>query len=265
MIRVAAVGDLHAGPDSAGVLREQLSTVSEKADVLLIAGDLTKSGEPEEAEILAAELQGVAVQTVAVLGNHDHHADQPELIVDLLRDVGVAVLEGDAVRVDTPGGSIGVAGVKGFGGGFAGASGAEFGEPEMKSFIRHTKERSEALGSALDSLRTDVRVALLHYAPVRETLQGEPPEIFPFLGSYLLAEAVDRSGADLVIHGHAHRGTEHGVTPGGVNVRNVAQTVIHQAYAVYGFEGVQRRGELETWDAPPSPDGTARVRSHSVD
>ena len=140
--------------------------------------------------------------------------------------------------------------MKGFGGGFPGASGAEFGEPEMKAFIRHTKERSEALGSALASLRTDVRVALMHYAPIRETLQGEPPEIFPFLGSYLLAEAVDRSGADLVIHGHAHRGTEHGVTPGGVNVRNVAQTVIRQAYAVYGFETATRRRDPETSGAP---------------
>lgn len=128
MIRVAAVGDLHVGPDSAGALREQLVGLPDKADVLLIAGDLTKSGRPEEAEVLAAELQGAAVQVVAVLGNHDHHADRPDEIADLLRDVGVAVLEGDAVRVDTPGGSLGVAGVKGFGGGFAGASGAEFGD-----------------------------------------------------------------------------------------------------------------------------------------
>src|SRR5215211_7410865 len=240
VIRVAAVGDLHVGPDSAGALRDQLSAVHEKADVLLIAGDLTKSGEPEEADALARELRGLSVRVVAVLGNHDHHADRPAEIAGLLREAGVAVLEGDACRIDTPAGSLGVAGVKGFGGGFAGASGAEFGEPEMKAFIRHTKERSEALGSALASLETDVRIALLHYAPIRETLLGEPPEIFPFLGSYLLAEAVDRSGADLVIHGHAHRGTEHGVTPGGVNVRNVAQTVIRQAYAIYGFDAIGR-------------------------
>jgi len=241
VIRVAAVGDLHVGPDSAGALREQLSGIHEKADVLLIAGDLTKGGEPEEAEALARELESLSVRVVAVLGNHDHHADRPAEVAGLLREAGVAVLEGDAVRIDTPGGSLGVAGVKGFGGGFSGASGAEFGEPEMKAFIRHTKERSEALESALASLETDVRIALLHYAPVRETLLGEPPEIFPFLGSYLLAEAVDRSGADLVIHGHAHRGTEHGVTPGGVNVRNVAQTVIRQAYAIYGFDAGGRR------------------------
>jgi Icc-related predicted phosphoesterase len=250
VIRIAAVGDLHAGPDSAGVLRDQLAIVSDKADVLLIAGDLTKSGKPEEAELLAAELQGVAIQVVAVLGNHDHHADRPDEIAAILRDVGVAILEGDSVRVDTAGGSVGVAGVKGFGGGFPGASGAEFGEPEMKAFIRHTKERSEALEAALASLETDVRVALLHYAPIRETLQGEPPEIFPFLGSYLLAEAVDLAGADLVVHGHAHRGTEHGVTPGGINVRNVAQTVIRQSYAVYGFEGAAAGREPATAGAP---------------
>ncbi|HET9249897.1 MAG TPA: metallophosphoesterase [Actinomycetota bacterium] len=253
MIRVAAVGDLHVGPDSAGALREQLSAVQDKADVLLIAGDLTKGGEPEEARALARELHGLSIQVVVVLGNHDHHAGRPAEIADVLREVGVAVLEGDAVRIDTPSGSVGVAGVKGFGGGFAGASGAEFGEPEMKAFIRHTKERSEALESALASLETDVRIALLHYAPVRETLQGEPPEIFPFLGSYLLAEAVDRSGADLVIHGHAHRGTEHGVTPGGINVRNVAQTVIRQAYAVYGFDDDGRR-ETTAAAAPRSRD-----------
>jgi Icc-related predicted phosphoesterase len=250
VIRIAAVGDLHAGSDTADVLRDQLAEVSQKADVLLIAGDLTKSGRPEEARVLARDLADVSVPVVAVLGNHDHHADRPQEIASLLRDVGVSVLEGQSIQLDTAAGSVGVAGVKGFGGGFAGASGAEFGEPEMKAFIRHTKERSEALGSALASLQTDVRVALMHYAPIRETLQGEPPEIFPFLGSYLLAEAVDRSGADLVIHGHAHRGTEHGVTPGGVNVRNVAQTVIRQAYAVYGFETGTRRGEPATTGAP---------------
>jgi Icc-related predicted phosphoesterase len=236
MIRLAAAGDLHVGPDSAPAVGEQLGSVADNADLLVIAGDLTKSGLTEEAAALASELPGLGVHVVAVLGNHDHHSDHPNEIADLLRDAGVTVLEGDGVRIDTPNGSVGVAGVKGFGGGFAGASAAEFGEPEMKAFIRHTKERAEALEAALGALDTDVRIALMHYSPIRETLQGEPPEIFPFLGSYLLAEAVDRAGADLVVHGHAHRGTEHGVTPGGVNVRNVAQTVIRQAYAVYAFE-----------------------------
>jgi Icc-related predicted phosphoesterase len=239
VIRIAAVGDVHVGPDSAGALRDQFAAVPEKADLLLIAGDLTKSGATEEARALAAELQGVGVQVVAVLGNHDHHSDREADVARVLRDVGVVVLEGDAVVVDTPSGTVGVAGVKGFGGGFIGSSGSEFGEREMKAFVRHTKERADALERALRTLEADVRVALMHYAPVRDTLQGEPPEIFPFLGSYLLAEAVDRVGADLIVHGHAHRGREHGVTPGGVNVRNVAQSVIRQAYAVYGFEATE--------------------------
>ncbi|HEX5903152.1 MAG TPA: metallophosphoesterase [Actinomycetota bacterium] len=246
MINVAAIGDVHVGPDSAGSLRRQLASVPDRADLLLIAGDLTKSGALEEAEVVAAELQGLSIQVVAVLGNHDHHSDRPAEIADVLRDVGVAVLEGDSIRVDTPNGSIGVAGVKGFGGGFAGTNAAEFGEPEMKAFVRHSKERAEALESALASLDTDVRIALLHYAPVRETLQGEPPEIFPFLGSFLFGEAVDRAGADLVVHGHAHRGIEHGLTPGGVHVRNVAQTVIRQGYAVYGFDGEGNGGRLSS-------------------
>jgi Icc-related predicted phosphoesterase len=246
VIHVAAVGDVHVGRDSAGALRRQLATVPERADLLLIAGDLTKSGALEEAEVVAAELQGLSVQVVAVLGNHDHHSDRPAEIAAVLRDVGVAVLEGDAIRVDTPNGSIGVAGVKGFGGGFAGTNAAEFGEPEMKAFVRHSKDRAEALESALGSLDTDVRIALLHYAPVRETLQGEPPEIFPFLGSFLFGEAVDRAGADLVVHGHAHRGIEHGLTAGGVHVRNVAQTVIRQGYAVYGFEAGGNGGRLSS-------------------
>jgi Icc-related predicted phosphoesterase len=256
VIRVAAAGDLHVGPDSAEAVGEQLGAVADKADVLLIAGDLTKSGLTEEAAALASQLRGLRIEVVAVLGNHDHHSDRPSEIAGLLRDAGVAVLEGDAARIETPGGTVGVAGVKGFGGGFAGASGAEFGEPEMKAFIGHTKQRAEALEAALGGLDTDVRIALMHYAPVRDTLQGEPPEIFPFLGSYLLAEAVDRAGADLVVHGHAHRGIEHGVTPGGVNVRNVAQTVIRKAYAVYAFERPGRDRQSTSVGSYPTSDPT---------
>jgi Icc-related predicted phosphoesterase len=245
VIRVAAVGDVHVGPDSAGIFRDQLASVHERADVLLLAGDLTKSGTIEEAEALADALRDVDVRIVAVLGNHDHHSDREEDVARILRDAGVVILEGDGTVVEADGGTLGIAGVKGFGGGFTGASGSEFGEYEMKVFIRHTKERADALEAALSELDSDVRIALMHYSPVRDTLQGEPPEIFPFLGSYLLAEAIDRAGADLAIHGHAHRGKEHGVTPGGVNVRNVAQTVIRQGYAVYEFDtGHARRREI---------------------
>jgi Icc-related predicted phosphoesterase len=256
VIRVAAVGDVHVGPDSAGIFREQLASVHDRADVLLLAGDLTKSGAPDEAEALAVVLGDVRLDVVGVLGNHDHHSDQEHAVARILRDAGVVILEGDGTVVETGNGTVGIAGVKGFAGGFTGASGSEFGEQEMKVFIRHTKERADALERALAALDSDVRIALMHYSPVRETLQGEPPEIFPFLGSYLLAEAVDRAGADLAIHGHAHRGREHGVTPGGVNVRNVAQSVIRQGYAVY---------EFETPSSPRRPVGAASTSAATMD
>ena len=140
-----------------------------------------------------------------------------------------AVIERNGLR-------LGVAGAKGFGGGFVGACGSDFGEPEMKAFVRHTKDVAAALEGALAGLHTDIRVALMHYAPVEQTLQGERPEIYPFLGSYLLGEAIDRAGATLVLHGDAHRGIEKGVTPGGIPVRNVALPVIRRPYNVYCLE-----------------------------
>jgi Icc-related predicted phosphoesterase len=233
VIRVAAVGDVHVGVDSVGRLRPQLEHVRERADVLLLAGDLTRCGSREEGQVLVEELRDVGVPVVAVLGNHDYHADQEPQLRQVLERGGVTVLEGESTVIEVRGQRLGVAGVKGFGGGFAGACGSEFGEPEMKAFMRHSRETADRLAGALMELETDVKVALLHYAPVAETLVGERPEIYPFLGSYLLAEAVDRAGADLVIHGHAHGGTEKGVTAGGVHVRNVALPVLRQAYAVY--------------------------------
>jgi Icc-related predicted phosphoesterase len=233
MIRLAALADCHVGADTAGRLRRGIATVNDAADMLLIAGDLTKCGTEQEARLLVDELQDVDIPVCAVLGNHDHHADEVEEIALAVKEAGIRLLEGDAVELAVDGATVGVAGTKGFGGGFAGASGSEFGEPEMKAFIRHTKCIATNLGEALGSLRTDFRVALMHYAPIESTLEGERCEIFPFLGSYLLAEAIDVAGADLVVHGHAHGGTERGVTPGGVPVRNVAQPVIGAAYKVY--------------------------------
>jgi Icc-related predicted phosphoesterase len=238
VIRVAAAGDLHIGVDSVGTVRGMLADIGDRADVLLLAGDLTRLGTVEEAEAVAGEVRDLPVPVVAVLGNHDHQSDQPAEVAGVVREAGVTVLEGDSAVVDVDGTRLGVAGVKGFGGGFAGASGSDFGEPEMKAFVRHTCERAAALEHALvecEEQGAAIRVALLHYSPIRETLMGEPPEIYPFLGSYLLAEAIDRAGADLVLHGHAHRGTEKGVTAGGIRVRNVAQPVIKAGYKVYTF------------------------------
>ena len=233
MIRVAAVGDVHLAADAAGSLAEAWSRVHDDADLLLLAGDLTRLGMPEEAEVVARELAGVRVPVVAVLGNHDLHCEHEKEVVEILDGAGVRVLEGDAVTFDIGDQSVGIAGVKGFGVGFPGASASDFGEPEMRAFVGHARDAGHRLKGALDSLDTDLRIALTHYAPVEDTLQGERPEIWPFLGSYFLAEAIDEAGADLAVHGHAHGGTEKGMTPGGVHVRNVAQAVIRCAYRVY--------------------------------
>jgi Icc-related predicted phosphoesterase len=236
VIRVAAVGDVHVGTDSAGRLRPHLDGLAAQADLFLLAGDLTHRGRPEEAKVLVEELRDVRVPTVAVLGNHDYHSDEQDTVTEVLEAGGITVLEGSGVVVDVGGHRVGIAGTKGFGGGFAGACASDFGEPEMKRFVRLTKALAERLERALAALRTDRRIALLHYAPVADTLAGEPREIHAFLGSYLLAEAVDRAGADLVVHGHAHRGSYLGTTPGGVPVRNVAAPVIGCPYEVFRFD-----------------------------
>jgi Icc-related predicted phosphoesterase len=233
MIRVAAVGDVHLGEDACGHLRPALERLPDVADVLLLAGDLTRHGTVDEARCVATEFRDVGVPVIAVLGNHDYHSDQHDEISGTLEAAGIRVLEGDAVLLDVAGQRLAVAGVKGFGGGFAGRCGSDFGEPQMKAFIHHTKEVAARLSDALDAVDGDARVALTHYSPVADTLAGEPPEIYPFLGSYLLAEAIDGRRVDLAVHGHAHAGTEKGLTAGGTRVRNVAQPVLRRAYAVY--------------------------------
>jgi Icc-related predicted phosphoesterase len=229
--------------DSAGRLRSSLEALPDHADLLLLAGDLTKVGAASEAEVLVHEFEACALPVVAVLGNHDYHSDKQVVITKMLEDGGVRVLEGDAEVVHVRGASVGVVGSKGFGGGYAGACGSDFGEPEMKAFVRHTQDIAHCLEDRLRDLHTDARIVLLHYAPVKDTLFGERLEIYPFLGSYLLAEAIDTAGADLAVHGHAHAGTEHGMTSGGVRVRNVAQPVIGQAFHVYNLSGHEEHGQ----------------------
>ncbi|MFI8824766.1 metallophosphoesterase [Streptomyces sp. NPDC053431] len=236
VVRVAAVGDIHLGPDCRDLLRPAFSVLSECADLLLLAGDLTRHGTAEEAEVVAEEVRDAGVPVVAVLGNHDYQSGQEAEVSRVLEDAGIRVLEGASVVLPVDGHKIGVAGTKGFCGGFVGASASEFGEPEMKAFVRTTRRSAEGLAVALGDLSAaecDVRIALTHFSPVPDTLAGEPLEIYPFLGSYLLAEAIDSAGADLAVHGHAHLGTEHGMTAGGVRVRNVAQPVIRRAFTLY--------------------------------
>lgn len=261
-MRVAAVGDIHLGEDLRGQLRPRLKGLSEDADVLLLAGDLTQHGTVAEAQVVAEEFAGLSVPVAAVLGNHDYHCGQETEITKLLTESGLIVLEGSGTVFDLPAGRLGVAGSKGFGGGFPGRCGSEFGEPEMKAFVRHSKELAASLAEALCGLDADTRIALTHYAPVPDTLAGEPPEIYPFLGSYFLAEAADGCGADLMLHGHAHAGTEKGLTPGGVPVRNVALPVLGCAYAVYCLASatpVDCAGQVLSGNAGPPPAG---IMSH---
>jgi Icc-related predicted phosphoesterase len=237
VIRLAAVGDIHCGVETREEVRAQFSSVADHADALLLAGDLTRLGTPAEAEALAealAPLRGLPI--AAVLGNHDFHSDRQDEVRRIVASAGVDVLEGDAVIWPIDGTSVGIVGMKGFGGGFEGTHATAFGEPETKAFVQHTQSLAGQLDARLVEVRADFRVLLLHYAPVRDTLSGEPREIFPFLGSYLFAELADAHRVDLVIHGHAHRGVERGRTPGGIPVRNVAQAVLRQGYAVYTLD-----------------------------
>ena len=241
-VRIAAVGDVHLAPDIQGTLRPALAGIAERADVLLLAGDLTRHGRIDEAEVVAEEFGDLDVPVLAVLGNHDYHCDAQEEITALLGNAGIEVLEGSAKVLHAGGSELGVAGVKGFGGGFAGKCGSAFGEREMKAFIEHTELAAGRLAAALREVEgAEVLVALTHYAPTPDTLCGEPLEIYPFLGAYQLGEAIDgargSSGVDLAIHGHAHFGSEQGCTPGAVPVRNVAQPVIRAPYAVYHLAG----------------------------
>jgi Icc-related predicted phosphoesterase len=233
---VAAVGDVHMDLDVLGRYRPSLEALGERADVLLLAGDLTRHGTVDEADCVAREFGDLPVPVVAVLGNHDHHSDQPREVTKVLAAAGITVLEGEGVTISCRDVTLGVAGVKGFGGGFAGRCASMFGESEIKEFVRTTERAASRLQAALLSLDCAVLVALTHYAPVPDTLIGEPPEIYPFLGSYLLGQAIDAAPTVLAVHGHAHAGVERGVTPGGVRVRNVAHPVIRQAYSVYQLD-----------------------------
>jgi Icc-related predicted phosphoesterase len=249
VIRVAAIADVHFSEDSRGRLREHWSQLHQSADVLLIGGDLTTHGERDQARVLAEELAVVQVPVVVVLGNHDYHSDDQDGVRAEIERAGAVVLEGQSTTLEINGKRLGVAGAKGFGGGFAGACGTAFGEPEMKAFVHHTERIAARLYDELNGLEADYRVVLVHYSPVKETLAGERLEIYPFLGSYLLAEAIDKAGADLAVHGHAHHGQEKGVTARGIPVRNVALPVLRRAYAVYNLEKHSERDSEQLTEA----------------
>lgn len=225
--RVAAVGDLHCGRDGQGTLQALFASVTADADVLLLCGDLVDHGTVEEARILAREMATtVRIPTLAVLGNHDFESGKADEITAILTDVGVRVLDGDACEVA----GIGIAGVKGFAGGFGIYTLGAWGERAIKQFVHEAVEESLKLESALSQLRTSTRIAMLHYAPVRATVEGEPPEIFPFLGCSRLEEPLNRYAVQAVVHGHAHHGAAEGRTAAQIPVYNVAVPVLRRAF-----------------------------------
>jgi Icc-related predicted phosphoesterase len=218
-IRIAALGDLHYGKASQGSLQPLLSQVSQAADILVLLGDLTDYGHPDEAHMLAKELNaGLKIPIVAVLGNHDFESDRMPEVRSILEQVGIKVLDGESCEVL----GIGFAGVKGFGGGFGHRLLAPWGEPAVKQFVQEALHEALKLESALSRLRTERRYALLHYAPIQATVEGEPLEIYPFLGCSRLEEPLNRYQLDGVFHGHAHHGGRQGKTKSGVSVYNVS-------------------------------------------
>jgi Icc-related predicted phosphoesterase len=225
-LRIAAIGDLHCTRASEGAFQPLFGKVGESADVLVLCGDLTDYGTPEEARVLAKELGATRIPKVAVLGNHDFESGASAEVARILADAaGVIVLDGTAVEVL----GVGFAGVKGFAGGFGERALQSWGEEPIKAFVRAALDEALKLETALARLRTPGRVALLHYAPIGETVGGEPTEIFPFLGSSRLEEPLNRYRPSVVFHGHAHRGRPEGATAAGVPVYNVAKPLLQRA------------------------------------
>jgi Icc-related predicted phosphoesterase len=245
MIRLAAVADLHAGPDAHDAMTAQFARLSDEADLLLIAGDLTRSGHPDEAAALAGVLRDSGVPVVAVLGNVDYDAERAADIVTVMRESGVHLLDRSSVVLEVAGEKVAIAGVKGFGGGFGAALAEVAGEPEMRAWVQYAEDEADALEGLLTSMVGDIRLVLLHYAPITDTISGERLERYAFAGNSMLGAAIDRAGADLVLHGHIHRGSPAGRTPGGIPVRNVAQQVIREPYALFTIERAEELPQRE--------------------
>lgn len=229
LVRVAAVGDIHCTKTSEGALQPLFAEMADCADVIALCGDLVDYGLPEETQVLVRELGNVLksqVRVVAVLGNHDFESGQPEVVKQMLCDAGVTILDGDGVEIH----GVGFAGTKGFCGGFGRRSLEPWGEVAIKSFVREAVDETLKLESALARLRTPHRIALLHYAPIQATVEGEPPEIFPFLGSSRLEEPINRYEVTAVVHGHAHHGAPEGRTRAGVPVYNVSMPLLKRQF-----------------------------------
>jgi Icc-related predicted phosphoesterase len=230
-MRIAAVGDLHCREETREAVAKALEGVADQADALLLAGDLTDLGLPDEADMLAGILDKLKLKKVGVLGNHDFESGQEAIVRTKLCAVGVHMLDGESFSD----GDLGVAGTKGFCGGFEHAQLQRFGEGHLKAFVDSCISEQLKLENALIKLRTRIRIVLLHYSPTRTTIEGEPLEIFPFLGATRLASPIDQLRPAVAFHGHAHRGTLRGATQGGVPVYNVALPVLRRLEKPLGY------------------------------
>jgi len=247
-VRVAAIGDLHVHQNSSDGLQAIFDNVSQNADVLALCGDLTHLGLPQEAERLVNDLRSCRIPVVAVLGNHDYHSGQAEEVKKVLRAGKVALLD-ETETFEFQG--VGFAGAKGFGGGFDKHMLTPFGEESIKHFVGEAVNESLRLEVALNGLRTERTVVVLHYSPIAATVIGEPPEIFPFLGSSRLAETIDHFDVDVVFHGHAHHGTYQGKTMKGTPVYNCCLQLVQRINPDRPFALVEIPNPVPA-EAPPS-------------
>jgi Icc-related predicted phosphoesterase len=236
VVRVAALGDLHhSRTATAGSLQPLFAHVNEEADVLVLCGDLTDYGLPEEAKALVRELAPLKIPSVAVLGNHDFHSDQAGEVANILADAGVKMLDGESTEIH----GIGFAGVKGFAGGFGRRALGPWGEPIIKQFVHEAVNEALKLETALARLRTPRMIAVLHYSPIQETVEGEPVEIFPFLGCSRLEEPLTQHPLTAVFHGHAHHGRPQGATRTGTPVFNVSMSMMRVLFPDRPFRIVE--------------------------
>ena len=236
-IRIAAAADVHCDESGGARLRDAFARLEGAADLVLLAGDLTTHGEPEQAAVLAEASQAIDLPVICVLGNHDLHADRADEVMAVLRQAGLTVLDRDWAVREVCGTEVGVAGVKGFVGGFPGSALPDFGEPLLRRVYAETSAEVEGLDRGLAAIEEcGLRIALLHYAPIAGTLEGEPPGIFTFLGCDRLAPPLERHRPDLVLHGHAHAGTLEGEIAG-VPVFNVAVPVMQREFWVFELQG----------------------------
>jgi Icc-related predicted phosphoesterase len=249
MIRIAAAGDLHASEATRERVEHAFETVAAESDVILLAGDVTTTGEPEQARVVADACRGIDVPVFAVLGNHDFHAGRTDDLKAVVEDAGVHVLDRSSRTCEIGGLELGVVGTKGFVGGFPGSTLPDFGEPLMREVYAETTRESEAIAHGLQEIvHCDLRVVLLHYAPIRATVEGEPEGIHVMLGSDRLATPIAEYGADLVLHGHAHAGSFQGCI-GTIPVYNVAVHVTGRDFWIFELEGSRGRSEAHV-DGP---------------